>query len=56
MIFFFSPGMAEVTTSYLLHPVIKAQKVLTDPIHAHASKKTDLAILHQDVLDLQKQN
>ena len=55
-LFFFSPGMAEVTTSYLLHPVMKAQKVFTDPLHAHVAKKTDLAVLHQDIIDLQQQN
>ncbi len=55
-LFFFSPGMAEVTTSYLLHPVIKAQKVFTDPIYEHVSKKTDIASLHQDIAVLQNIN
>ncbi len=55
-LFFFSPGMAEVTTSYILHPVMKLQKAFTDPMHAHISKKTDIAVLHQDISDLQSNN
>lgn len=55
-LFFFSPGMAELTTSYLLYPVIKIQKKLTDPIHVYVSTKSDVAILHKDIEDLQEKN
>ena len=55
-LFFFSPGMAEVTTSYVLYPVIKLQKIFTDPIYEHITKKTDIAILHKDILNLQNIN
>ncbi|MBP6869605.1 rod shape-determining protein MreC [Candidatus Babeliales bacterium] len=55
-LFFFSPGVAEVTTSYLLYPLIKVQKVFTDPIHAHFTKKSDIALLQNDVALLQERN
>lgn len=55
-LFFFSPGMAEVTTSYILYPVMKLQKTFTDPIYAHVARKTDIATLHKDVSDLQTMN
>ncbi len=55
-LFFFSPGMAEVTTSYILHPFITLQKVFTDPMQAYAFKKSDLIALHQDVANLQELN
>ncbi|MBV8661178.1 MAG: rod shape-determining protein MreC [Candidatus Dependentiae bacterium] len=55
-LFFFSPGMAETTSSYLLYPVIKIQKIFTDPLHAYTSKKSDIAILQQDIQLLQEKN
>lgn len=55
-LFFFSPGMAEVTTSYLLYPVIKIQKFFTDPLYAYLSKASDIAVLHKDLMALQENN
>lgn len=55
-LFFFSPGMAEVTTSYLLHPIIKIQKFFTDPLYAYLSKKNDIVALHKDIIALQENN
>lgn len=55
-LFFFSPGVAEITTSYILYPVIKVQKFFTDPLYAYFQKKSDLAILQQEIADLQQRN
>ena len=55
-LFFFSPGMAEVTTSYMLHPFMKLQKIFTDPIQSYASRKSDIVALHQDIASLQESN
>jgi rod shape-determining protein MreC len=55
-LFFFSPGMAEVTTSYILYPIMKLQKFFTDPVYAYLSKKVDVAALHKDLSVLQEHN
>jgi len=55
-LFFFSPGIAEVTTSYILYPVIRLQKFFTDPIQSYVSKKSDLIALQNDLVALQNRN
>ncbi|MDP3788171.1 MAG: rod shape-determining protein MreC [Candidatus Chromulinivorax sp.] len=55
-LFFFSPGVAETTTSYILYPVIKLQKLLSDPIFAYVSKKSDIVALYKDAAALQERN
>lgn len=55
-LFFFSPGMAEVTTSYLIYPALKIQKFFTDPLQAYFSKKSNIAVLHQDLYAMQQIN
>lgn len=55
-LFFFSPGIAEVTISYVLYPVITVQKFFTDPIHAYVSKKHDIVALHKNIALLQEAN
>lgn len=48
-LFFFSPGMAELSSSYIFYPILKIQKFFTDPISQYLLRKTDLAALHQDL-------
>ena len=55
-LFFFSPGMAEVSSSYLLYPILKFQNFFTEPISRHYAKKSDIAALHQDITLLQNAN
>jgi len=57
-IFFFSPGVAEVSSSYVLYPILKIQKFFTDPISKYFSKKSDIVLLHQEIeiLKLEKEN
>ena len=55
-LFFFSPGIAESTTSYLLYPIIKIQKTFTDPISIFFSKENNVAVLQKNLKDLQEQN
>jgi rod shape-determining protein MreC len=54
-LFFFSPGVAEVTTSYLFYPVLRFQKFFTDPIQNYISKKSDIEALHHEVAALQEE-
>lgn len=55
-LFFFSSGMAELTTSYILYPVIKAQKIITDPIVAYISHATDVQTLQKNIDLAQQRN
>ena len=55
-LFFFSPGVAELTTSYLLYPVIKVQKWITDPFYNYFSQQSDMICLQKKVVDLQEHN
>lgn len=55
-IFFFSPGMAEVSSSYVLYPILKIQKTFTDPVSAYFSKKSDVTILYQEIVTLKTVN
>ena len=55
-LFFFSPGMAEVSSSYILYPILKVQNFFTDPLSRYFSKKSDIAALHQDIDVLQAAN
>lgn len=55
-LFFFSPGVAEISSSYMLYPVIKVQKIFTDPLYEYFSKKSDILALQKDVHDLQDKN
>lgn len=48
-LFFFSPGMAELTTSYILYPIIKTQKIFTDPLSAYFSKNFDIVKLQKNI-------
>lgn len=54
-LFFFSPGVAEATTSYILYPMLKFQKIFTDPIQSYALKKNDIAVLHHEITALQEE-
>lgn len=54
--FFFSPGMAEVSSSYVLYPILKIQKIFTDPISNYFSKKSDIAVLYQEIDSLKTTN
>lgn len=49
---FFSPGMAETTSSYILYPILKVQKFFTDPVSRYLAHKFDLAALHLDIAEL----
>jgi len=53
-LFFFSPGMAEVSSSYLLYPILKIQKIFIDPISRCFSKKSDITALLYDINVLQE--
>jgi len=55
-LFFFSPGIAETTTSYILYPIIKVQKFFTDPVSIFLSKETRVSVLQQNLKDLQSEN
>lgn len=55
-LFFFSPGVAEITTSYVLYPIIKIQKIVTDPISAYFFQKHDKALLRHDINVLESEN
>jgi rod shape-determining protein MreC len=55
-VFFFSPGAAEVTTSYILYPFLQVQKSITDPIVAWYQKKNDIAQLQKDCQLLRQKN
>ena len=45
-IFFFSEGAIERSSSYLLYPFLKAQKIITDPIHNYLSNRKK----HHDII------
>lgn len=51
-LFFFSPGIAESTTAYILYPLIKIQKVCTDYMAARIAKKSHIAELENNVATL----
>jgi len=55
-LFFFSPGAAEVTSSYILYPAIKIQKFFTDPIARYFAKKTDVNTLQEKISNLSIEN
>jgi rod shape-determining protein MreC len=55
-LFFFSPGVAEVTSSYILYPVIKIQKFFTDPIVHYFLRQKNIIDLQHHLEDLQDQN
>lgn len=55
-LFFFSPGIAEVTSSYLLYPWLRLQKVVADPLQKYWAQKSDVAVLQQQVADLEQHN
>jgi len=48
-LFFFSHGMAETSSSYILYPILKVQKFFMDPIAHYFSRKSDIAALHNDI-------
>ncbi|AXK60393.1 rod shape-determining protein MreC [Candidatus Chromulinivorax destructor] len=51
-LFFFSPGMAELSSSYVLYPILRVQRFFTDPITRYFTQKSNLAALHQDIAKL----
>lgn len=53
-LFFFSPGMAETSSSYILYPILKVQRFFTDPVSRYFSRKSDIAALHKDIDRLQQ--
>jgi rod shape-determining protein MreC len=55
-LFFFSPGVAEVTSSYILYPVIKMQKFFTDPVHNYFVRTLDIRQLQEQVDAMQEKN
>ena len=55
-LFFFSPGMAEVTSSYILYPLIKLQKVFTDPVQAYFSRQSNSLQLQEQIVAMQAKN
>ncbi len=55
-LFFFSPSIAEVTSSYILYPLIKLQKTCTDPIVSYTTRQHEIATLQQQVAALQEKN
>lgn len=55
-LFFFSPGIIEATTSYFLYPIIKIQKIITDPISTFLLKETDVTVLQKNLKKLQNEN
>lgn len=52
-LFFFSPGMAEVTTSYIVYPFMKIQRFLADPFISYWARSHDLAVLQDRLEELQ---
>ncbi len=55
-LFFFSPGMAEITSSYVLYPVIKLQKFFSDPLYTYFSEQSNSKILQDQIARLQNRN
>ncbi len=55
-LFFFSPGVAEITSSYLLYPCMKIQMFLTAPIRNFFLQQSNVQDLHTRIDDLVDQN
>ncbi|MGZ6254360.1 MAG: rod shape-determining protein MreC, partial [Candidatus Chromulinivorax sp.] len=55
-LFFFSPGMAEKTTSYILYPFLRLQKICTEPYKSYQAKKNDIVALQKKLHNLEEEN
>lgn len=55
-LFFFSPSVAESTTSFILYPLLKIQKICADPIRRYYTQKYDKEFLQQELMEVQAKN
>ena len=55
-LFFFSPGMVEITSSYILYPALKLQKYMIDPIRHYYQYQADNSHLQESLYRLKNEN